>query len=310
MVSLEWFLNLSTDSVIEILKEFGYPQLGVFVPDGSRRLTLAYTPYDPQSDEFYVASASLPAKYVLQSIQTFFDYDLPNLLVPILGRSIIKRGIKYQSLTLLEGLRILFQSEATREFYLKNQIQIHVYGRLEVLEDTVCSPAIEWIEVACEITSSCQKHKLFYAIGESPIVGEDAAHWAASFALKYNRVPTKEEQILAYYGETLPPADFFIMTSKMSGMGALPSLLVNGDTEIYYLPTLMGLNDRNYRLILYDILYNRSALRQGISGFDIEKPNRLLLQQTYESLINEIVGIGFDVGKVWIMQNNKRILDF
>jgi hypothetical protein len=302
--SLSWFLQRSEDEVVEILKEFNSPQLGVFVPDGSRRLVLAYTNLQPGDDDFYRASAALPAEFVLRSLRVFFDHRLPILLVPILGRSMLKRGEKYQALTLLEGLQVLFKNQATLDFYRQYQIQVRVYGRPECLQGTTCEPALAWIHQACEQTAEHRKHKLFYAIGESPTVGEEAARHAAMYALEHGRVPTLEEQIQAYYGEVLPPADFFIMTSKMSGMGALPNLLVNGDTEIYYLPTVMGLTETNYRTILYDLLYHRAALRQGIEGFDLQTHNRLALRQAYDRSIERVVGVGFDVGKVWVMADD------
>lgn len=297
------FLQLPLKEVLAIQQELGRPRIGIFVPDGSRRLVLAYTDFEISSDDFYRSLASLPAQYVLSSIRTFFEYELPVLMMPILGRSVLKRGEKYQELTLLEGLRLLFKSDAAIELYQKFQIQVRVYGRLEYLRGTACESALEWIDQACQLTNANQKHKLFYAIGESPIVGEDVAHHAAKLALQHGQVPTLEDQILAYYGESLPPADFFIMTSKMSGLGSLPDLLVNGDTETYYLPTLMGLTERNYRLILYDMLYKRNALRNGVKEFDIQLTNRLSLQRMYERLKGRVVGIGTEVGKVWVMDD-------
>jgi hypothetical protein len=303
MLSRSDFLSLPKDDVVQILRDVKRPHLGVFVPDGSRRLVLAYTDLEPNSDEFYKASAILPAEFVLQSLQVFFDYKLPVLFVPILGRSILKRGDKYQALTLLEGLRVLFQAESTLAYYHQNKIQVRVYGCLDVLQATACQPALDWIAEACQQTAQYRQHKLFYAIGESSIVGEESAQFAAQFALQHGKAPTTDEQIQSYYGESLQPADFFIMTSKMSGMGALPNLLVNGDTEIYYLPTMMGLTERNYRLILYDMLYNRSALREGISEFNTQPDSRVALKQAYERSKDKVIGLGFDVGKVWVLDD-------
>lgn len=300
-LSLDEFLLLPQEKIRQILTKFGRPRLGVFVPDGSRRLVLAYTDYPPESNEFYRASAELPARFILKSLKIFFDYGLPVLLTPILGRSILKRGSKYRAITLLEGLRILFQSPETLALYHDYQIRVRVYGQPDILKGTECEAALEWIGEACRQTSHYSQYKLFYAIGEPPVVGEQASEFAATYALQHGRIPTASELIRAYYGEDLPPADFFIMTSKMSGMGALPNWLVNGDTEVYFLPTLMGLTERNYRLILYDMIYNRNALRAGIDEFDNGMRTRLELRQIYDLHLEKVIGIGINVGRVWIM---------
>jgi hypothetical protein len=225
-------------------------------------------------------------------------------MIPILGRSILKRGENYQKLTLLEGLRLLFNSEIFLEMYERYDIQVNVYGHPDCLIGTGCQTALNWIQETCAKTSHHKAHKLFYAIGESPIVGEEAALNAASFTIKNGRVPTFDEQVISYYGAHLPPVDFFIMTSKMGGMGALPNLLVNGDTEIYYLPTVMGLTEINYRLVLYDLLFRRAALRHGINDFDITPETRHSLMQAYEKSIPKIIGTGFSIGNVWIMNDD------
>ncbi len=102
------FLQLSLAEILAIQNEMGRPMAGAFVPDGSRRLALAYTDYHPRVREFHTAAAQIPAAYVYQAIRTFFQYGLPILIVPILGRSILRRGQRYLYFTALEGLRLLF----------------------------------------------------------------------------------------------------------------------------------------------------------------------------------------------------------
>jgi hypothetical protein len=304
--SLEWFLKLPQNEICEILRNAGRPNLGIFVPDGSRRLTLAYTKFEPDTSDFLTAVARLPAKFLFQTIHTFFEYGLPILFIPILGRSLFNRGAKYQQFALLEGLRIIFGTREWKNFYEEYDIRVRVYGDPLCLKGTPCELALEWIERICQSTKNHQSFSLYYAIGESSIVGEKSAINALRFFQQNHRIPTLQEQIEFYYGELLPSADFFMMTSKMSGMGAMPDLLVNGDTEIYYLPTAMGLTDRSYRLILYDLLYSRSPLRAGLEKFDISTKNRKILRSAYESSANSVVGLGFSIGKIWVMKENKR----
>jgi hypothetical protein len=303
-MKIHQFLQLSVPEILTIQREFGRPQAGAFVPDGSRRLVLAYSDFEPGSPEYYKAAAHLPAQLLYQAIDIFFRYELPILIVPILSRSILNRGTDYLRFTALEGLRLLFDSLEWLRLYEQLDVKVQVYGNLDCLKNTPCEPAIEWINKTRRQTAGNLTHQLFYAIGESPVVGEKMLPGTVRFFEDHGRLPSRDEQIQEYYGAPLPYLDFFIMTSKMSGMGALPDLLVNGDTEMYFLPTMMGLTERNYRLILYDMLYSRKALRQGMQELDAQPANRLVLRQAYEHAAEKVVGIGFDVGNIWVMDGH------
>jgi|WetSurMetagenome_2_1015567.scaffolds.fasta_scaffold35505_3 hypothetical protein len=310
-MKMHQFLQLSNTEILAIQREMGRPQAGAFVPDGSRRLVLAYSDFEPGSREFYNAAAYLPAQSLFQTINVFFRHELPILFVPILGRSILKRGLDYLRFTALEGLRLLFNTSEWMQLYELFDVKVQIYGNIDCLQSTPCEPAIDWINNVRQQTAGHLAHQLFYAIGESPVVGEKMLASSILFFKEHGRIPTTDEQAQAYYGAALPFLDFFIMTSKMSGLGALPDLLVNGDTEMYYLPTVMGLTERNYRLILYDMLYSRKALRQGITDLDIQPENRRILRGEYERSLENVVGIGFDVGNVWVMdkQNSNTEMD-
>jgi len=101
----ETFLTLPTEEIIEITQREERPKVAVFVPDGSRRLVLAFTDAEPGTEEFYRLCATLPAQYLLKSLKVFFEHGLPTLLVPILSRSVLGRGSDYRHLTADEGLR-------------------------------------------------------------------------------------------------------------------------------------------------------------------------------------------------------------
>ena len=302
-ITLAQFLKLPRSEVLALHTQFGFPNLGVFVVDGSRRLVLAYSDAEPGTEEFYLAAAHLPAQFLRSAVETVFSYGLPTLMAPVLGRSLFRRGEDYVRLTLLEGLRLLFDSSEWSEMYQRLGVRVHVYGHLECLRGTACEPALEWIERTQKETTANQQHSLFYAVGETSIVGEEAVQSAAAFFVEHQRIPTREEQVQYYYGELLPMADWFIMTSKMSGMGAFPPLLINSDTELYFLPTVMGLTDNVYRRILYDMWFGRSALRQGVNCFELTAEKRAALRQAYDHSVGQVLGVGFEIGRVWVMKN-------
>ncbi len=74
------FLSLSAREISTLTQSKGKPRLGVFVPDGSRRLVLALTDAKLDTEEFYRLCAALPAQYLQQSLKVFFHFGLPTLL--------------------------------------------------------------------------------------------------------------------------------------------------------------------------------------------------------------------------------------
>lgn len=301
----ETFLALPTEKIVEIVQREGRPKVGVFVPDGSRRLVLALTDAEPGSDEFYRSCATLPALYLLESLKVIFSHGLPTLLVPILSRSVLNRGSDYRRLTALEGLRLLFADEEWMRFYDEYGIRVRAYGQPERLAETECAEALTWLENTQQRTAAYRLHTLFYAIGELPLVGCDIADLGVAFWQQHGRVPTLGEQIRQYYGGDIASADFFVMSSKLSGLGAIPRFLVNGDTEVYFLPAAgaMGLNEYTYRLILYDLLYERVGLRTGVNGADLTSEDREALRIRYQQSVHRVIGLGRQVEGVWVPEN-------
>lgn len=263
---------------------------------------MAFTDAEPGTEEFYRFCATLPAEHLLESLKVFFGHGLPTLLVPILSQSVLARGSDYRRFTALEGLRLLFDDEEWASFYDEYDIRVRVYGEPEQLTGTECAEALSWIDNTCRRTAAYKRHTLFYAIGEQPSVGCDIARWGIAFYQEHGRVPTLLEQTRQYYGEDMAPADFFIMSSKLSGLGALPRFLVNSDTEVYFLPAAgaMGLNEYTYRSILHDLLFARNALRAGIDGLDMAAGDRAVLRIYYRQATHTVVGLGCQVGGVWI----------
>ena len=263
---------------------------------------LSFTDAEPGTSDFYRLCATLPAQYLLASLEVFFTHGLKTLLVPILSRSVLNRGKDYQLLTALTGLRLLFTDSKWLDFYSEFGIRVRIYGDLNYLIGTACEPALSWIEDVSLKTSDFENHSLYFAIGESPNLGDDVAAMGAEFYKKHGRIPTSQEQIQLYYGQELPMADFFIMTSKMSGMGALPRFLIDGDTEVYFLPAAgaIGLNTITYRMILYDMFFERSSLLGKYVQNEIDAENRAALKNYYEQNVHAVIGLGKQIGGAWI----------
>lgn len=302
IISKVAFLKMTTQEIATLIRIQQSPQLGVFVPDGSRRMVLAFTDANPGEEDFYRLSATLPAQYLLASLKVFFSHGLSTLLVPILSRSVLQRGGPYSRLTALTGLELLFASDEWLHFYQEYNIRVRTYGDLKFLAGGDCEPALAWVEATMQQTAAHQSHTLFFAIGEPPTLGEGMAELSVRFWQENGRLPTLSEQICYYYGEPLPTADFFIMTSKMSGLGALPRFLVNGDTEAYFLPSAgaMGLNAHTWRLILYDMLFARVGLHGKHVQEAMSAEDRVDLGAIYRDEAQTVIGLGEQVGNIWV----------
>ncbi len=302
LASIDSFLAASSQEIVSYIKEKGRPRLGVFVPDGSRRLVLSFTNAIPDTPDFYQLCATLPAQHLLSSLKVFFEHGLETLLVPILSRSVLNRGNNYRQLTALTGLRLLFTDPEWLDFYTAYEIQVRIYGDLNYLVETECEPALSWINHVCKKTASFQKHTLYLAIGESPNLNEDVAAMTVAFYKEHGRTPTHQEQIQVYYGQKLPMADFFIMTSKMSGLGALPHFLIHSDTELYFLPTAgsIGLNTVTYRMVLYDMLFERNSPLSNYAHRGMKAKERVALKKYYMQEAQTIIGLGNRIGEIWV----------
>lgn len=296
------FLDLSKKSIAALVKERGKPKLGVFVLDGSRRFVLAFTETKPGSNEFYRQCATIPAQSLLEILKIFFDHGLQILMVPILSRSVLNRGSDYQQHTARVGLELVFHSGLWHKFYDDYDIRVNVYGDLSYLSNTKCEDALDWIDNTRKKTRSNKTHRLFFAIGESPRLGQDIAKLGIDFFKENNRYPTIEEQIIHYYGELLPPADFFIMTSKL-GLGALPKFLINGNTGVYFLPTPggFGFDEQTFRLILYDLLFVRDGLSGDYTTAEITSEMREHLKTHYQNS-QQIIGLGKKIDQTWVFE--------
>jgi hypothetical protein len=142
---------------------------------------------------------------------------------------------------------------------------------------------------------------LFLGIGGDPWVGCDVIKAASRFQEEYHREAALDELVKVLYGQSIPPADLLIFSSKLGGLGALPSLICNGDTPVYYLlaPGVQALTTETYRAILYDLLYMRDGVT-GECGYQLSPSEREQLRAWYADHAGAVIGVGHRIGSVWV----------
>jgi len=301
IISKEEFLKLSANEIAQITNKMGKPKVGVFVPDGNRRMTLAFSGLNPDSDEFYHENARQTTTYFMENLKVFFSHGLKTLFVPLISHNILERNQKYHEITLRDGLKKILVDEVWLNFYEEHDIRVSAYGDIDQLSKSTGIFISEWIEKARDETAHHNTHRIFYGFLSPKRVGMELAHRGIEFDNQHKRAPTDEEQIQMYYGEPVAPADFFIMSTKFAGLGALPPLICGQETQMYFLaaPGVMALNQETYREILYDLVFLRpEKANNGYVENDLQDLS--LLKDYYEHHQTNVIGLGRRIGKFWV----------
>lgn len=297
-ITKEEFFNLSTEEIAQIVKQKGKPKVGIFVPDGNRRMTMTLSKLNPETDEFFYENARITTQYFKGNLNVIFNHGLKTLFVPLISSNVFKRGKRYLSITLLEGLKQILHSKTWLNFYEKNDIRVNFYGNLEYLKKTDSSIVMEWIQEIKNYTAKHKTHNLLYGFLSPNIFGIEFTHWAIDFYKKYGREPTYPELVKSYYGKEISHANFFIMSTKLAGLGALPPFISGQETQLYFLvaPGVLALTQHTYREILYDLLFcrpNKSNNEYTTNDMhDLES-----LRQYYLRHNSTVIGLGRKIGK-------------
>ncbi|HMB22852.1 MAG: hypothetical protein ACM33V_15665 [Chloroflexota bacterium] len=295
------FLKLSTQEIKTLVSGRHVPEVGVFVPDGNRRLVLAMTDLKENGEEFFRQVALTQTSGFLENLKVFFGHGLSVLFAPLFSRPVLQERSKgYRSLTVLETLRILFTEPTWLQFFDAWKICVKVYGDLDALTDE-CSPAISWARALEERTKANEGHWLCLGIGGEPYIGDDVFAGTLSYSERFGCRPAREQLTQFLYGRAFPPADFVIVSSKFGGIGAFPGLICGKDTRIYYLPVpgIVGLTECTYRKILYDILFVQAEAEQK-RGYDLTPAARRALKTWYEEHVDDVIGTGRTLESVWL----------
>ena len=300
-ISKEEFVALPAKEITRIVKQKGKPKVGIFVADGNRRMTMALTGLSEDSEDFYSEYVRLFTEKFMENLKVFYSHGLDTLIVPLISPTILNRSQNYVNLAINGLLQALFKSDKWLTFYKENDIRVRTYGNPGHLQGTQCQKGVQWIQDIKTQTSHHKTHTLFYGFLSNNPGGMESVNLAVEFYQLHRRKPTPSEMKEMYYGENLAEADFFIMSTKIAGAGALPPLISTKKTGMYFLPIpgVLGLTREIYREILYDLLYCRPNGPIKKYGNDDLKDMETLKKYFFP---NEptIIGPGKRVGKFWV----------
>ena len=299
-IAKEDFLKLTTEEICKIVTQRGKPLVGIFLPDGNRRLLMCRTKLDPTSGAFYEAYARDFLDTFKESLGIFFDHGLKILFLPLVGPSQLARKNKFQEVAVPIVYNELFKGSHWLDFFKNKDIRVKTYGDISQLDkiDTHRLNMVDGINRLVEKTESHNRHTLFFGFLSDHTPGLEMPQHIIKFYQAHHRPPTQQEMLEIYYGEVVPDADFIILSGKLSGHGAFPPFISTRQARMYYfqVPGFLGLSNMSYRRIIYDLLFFQTP--SPIPEYTPEYLENIEeLNQFYQENKDKIFGTNKKIGK-------------
>lgn len=297
------FFNMSHQEVRRIVHKRQFPATGIFLADGNRRLVITQTRLEPGTDAFYREYLAIVTGYFMQNLEVFFEHGVDRLFFPLFGQSLLQRDRGFTQ-SVLPGLSAaLFTGKSWMEFYKQLDIRVRVYGSPEKLDQAFPGKQLpEQIQHAVQATAAHRSHTLYYGFFSVPWLVSDPRMLKRvnDYTALHGIEPDRDQLIKLYYGEAVTPADFFINSTRIAGLGALPPLICGKETKIYTLtaPAIYALGRETFREILYDLLFSRQPPQEGEQGDDAIDA----LNEFYTAKRATVSGTGKRIGGYWVME--------
>jgi tuberculosinol/isotuberculosinol synthase len=282
----EAFLNLPTERVAQLVREAG-PKVCVFPINGTRRwFVLEYATAD--TDGFSEDYLDVMTRRHIELYQMLFDHGVSTLLTPIFGPDLLDRGEDYVGMA-VEGMARLGLHRDFLDFYDAYDVRVRFYGDFQNHLDPAAS---EYLSNAFNgVTKDTLLHKgcrLFFGVFAHDAV-ETVASLSVDFYKKHGRAPDKRTLVKLYYGEYVPPVDFFIGFDKFSAFD-MP-LVSTGMEDLYFtVAPSPYLTARQLRMILYDHVYVRPEEETNYS--DMTQEDQRLMHGFYQANLEKTQGVG------------------
>jgi tuberculosinol/isotuberculosinol synthase len=285
-VQAEQFQNLSTAEVAEQVRAAG-PKVCVFPINGTRRWFLLEHSSLPGQDVMATYLSVIEQRHV-ELYQLIFDHGIETLLTPAFGPDILERGDDYVSMA-AEGLAWLATHDAFLDFFDTYGVRVRFYG--DHRRHFAATPHAYLSDLFDDLTARTLTHdryRLYLGLFAHD-ASETIARLSVEYYLKYGHVPDKRTLVELYYGEYVPPVDFFIGFDRFSVFD-MP-LVATGDEDLYFTVTPSPyLNEPQLRTILYDHLYSRRGAEPDYSAMEPDEWN--LMRDFYHTNMGKTSGVG------------------
>ncbi|MCD4739528.1 MAG: hypothetical protein K8R89_09775 [Anaerolineae bacterium] len=294
-MNIKTFQSLPKAEVAQLVRAAG-PQVCVFSINGTRRWFLLEHP-EALAENYLDTYLQIISKRYVELYQLFFDHGVDTLVTPIFGPDILERSPEYNRM-LEAGLCGFTHKREFLDFYEAYDVRVRVYGDTQRhLTGTPYESALDAIAELEEHTATHQRYRLFFGI-----CAHDAAESVAEIGWRFRqengKFPTKQEIVIAYYGEYVKPVDFFIGFDRPAVFD-MP-LIATGTEDLYFTVSPSPyLDAETLRAILYDHLYTRCIDDADYASLTATEWQEL--QTFYTANRHHVLGVGRQQynGKLW-----------
>ena len=292
-IDRETFLQLSNSEVADLVRSNG-SQVCVFPINGTRRWFLLE---HSQADftDWVKAYVELTGQRHIEMYKLMFEHGLDTLVTPVFGGELLNRGDEYMQ-KIGSTMALLATHPDFLKFYHTYSVRVHFYGNYrKELSGTPYAYLCDLFDEIGQRTAQNERYRLFYGVFANDAT-EAIAESSLQYHQKHQRLPTRQELIELYYGETIEKANLFIGFEKFSVFDY--PMLGLGEESLYFTaaPSLY-LEDRQLRNILYDHLYLRPV--QDPDYASMPAADLKAMRHFYETNREVTFGVGEMRGGIW-----------
>jgi hypothetical protein len=282
--SRDAFMRLSREQIAEAGIA---PVTMAFAAGGTRRHAIL-AGIDPNSDEYNDYSR----QGMLRCFDVLCGFGVRNIFTTAIRPHQMREPGRYRARLLDWIAEGLTSDDALRENERRGwRVRIvgaeHVPELREAAERLVAATPANW------------RHTIRWSVSPDP-----EAPWRSILdAVLRSGARTREDAVMALYGEPVPPATMFLAFGKPLVVADLVPPLLAGDLQCYFSQRLgYSLDEAMWREILYDYAYLRHT-----QAPDTAKRDRAVLEHQAVWQHAGVLGLGQAVGPFWFPSSEKSL---
>ena len=295
MISFDEFLHLPTEEIARLVRAAG-SKLCVFPVNGTRRWFMLEHA-EKIGDDFFESYMDVSIKNHVELCRMLFEHGIDNLLAPVFGRELMRRGDEYTRRVGIDGLVRTATDTHYRKFFEQYDVRVRFYGDYRaILAGTPYEYALSSMDEVTAATRNNTRHHLFFGVFADEVT-ETVARLSVEHYLAEGSIPDKRTLIRRYYGEELPPVSLFIGFDKFNVFD-MP-LLTTGEEDLYFsVSPSPYMTQGQLRAILYDHLYIRPTSEPDYT--QLTNAELDWLREYYRKNRDYAFGVGKLTSGVWI----------
>jgi tuberculosinol/isotuberculosinol synthase len=281
------FRRLPAADVAQIVRAQG-PRVAVFPINGTRRWFLLECARQSGDDDLASTYIPVSERRHIELYRLFFDHGIDTLLTPIFGPDLLERGEDYVHMA-ADGLARLTCDPVFLDFYAEYGVRVRFYGdHRKCLGSTPYAYLSDLFDQVAERTLSHDRHRLFFGVFAHDAV-ETIGELAIRYYVEHGTAPDRLTLIEMYYGEYVPPVDFFVGFDKFCVFD-MP-LIATGNEDLYFTVSPSPyLTEEQLRDILYDHLFSRRGSEPDYASF--EAGEWAAMRAFYRANVGKTCGVG------------------